>query len=112
MNWGMFLKTGLAAGLVLFANPAVGQNEKVLSGERACKAAVRERLGRMRFNPNDIRSISIAARQRSNRRSRGPNDGFDGWVRLRSCSGHIVMSLNRECQVTRVFSKGDCKAQK
>ena len=111
MNWGMSRKVGLAALLVLFVNPAAGQNEKILSGERACKAAVRERLGRMRVNPNDIRSISIAARQRSNRRSRGPNDGFDGWVRLKSCSGHLVVNLDRECRVRRVYSRGDCKGR-
>ena len=111
MNRVMFLKIGLAALSVLFVNPAAGQNEKVLTGERACKAAVRERLSRMRVDPNNVRNISIAARRRSNRRSRGPNDGFHGWVRLKSCSGHIVMDLTRECRVRRVYSKGDCKAQ-
>jgi hypothetical protein len=121
MNWGMFLKIGLAAVLVLLVNPAAGQNEKILSGERACKAAVRERLGRMRVNPNDVRSISIATRRRPSRhggskkglgRSSSTSDGFDGWVRLKSCSGHIVVNLDRECRVKRVWSKGDCKAPK
>lgn len=111
MNWGMFLKTGLAAGLVVFANPAAAQNEKILTGERACKAAVRERLGRMRVNPNDVRSINIAADRRSNRRSGSSHDGFHGWVRLKSCSGHIIMDLTRNCRVRRVWSKGDCKGR-
>lgn len=120
MNWGTFLKTGLAAGLILFVNPAAGQNEKVLSGERACKAAVEERLGRMGVNPNDVRSISIATRRRPSRRggskkglgrSSSASDGFDGWVRLKTCSGHVVVDLDRECRVKRVYSRGDCKGR-
>ncbi len=117
MNWRMFLRVGLAALVVLFVNPAAGQNEKVLSGERACTAAVRERLSRMGIDSNNVRSISIATRKRATRggskRSRGPSvsDGFDGWVRLRTCTGHLVVNLDRECRAKKVYGRGDCKGR-
>ena len=119
MNWGKFLKVGLAALLVFFVTPAAAQNERVLSGERACAAAVRDRLGRMGVNSNDVRSISIAMRRRPSRggskkglgRSSSIGEGFDGWVRLKSCSGHLVVNLDRECRVKRVYGKGDCKGR-
>jgi hypothetical protein len=119
MNWRMFLKIGLAALAVSFVTPAAGQNEKVLSGERACAAAVRERLTRMGIGSNTVRSISIATRRRPSRggskkglgRSSSTSEGFDGWVRLKTCSGHLVVNLDRECRVKRVYSRGDCKAR-
>lgn len=119
MNCCMFRKLGLAALLVLFVTPAAAQNEKVLSGERACKAAVRERLGRMQISSNDVRSISIAERRRATRggskkglgRSTSMGEGFDGWVRLKTCSGHLVVNLDRECRAKRVYARGDCKGR-
>ena len=119
MNWGMFRKIGLAAGLVLFVTPAAGQNERVISGERACAAAVRERLSRMGIDPNTVRSISIATRRRATRggskkglgRSASVSEGFDGWVRLNTCSGHLVVNLDRECRAKKVYSRGDCKGR-
>ena len=119
MNWGVFLKVWLAALVVLFVTPAAAQNEKVLTGERACAAAVRERLSRMRVDPNDVRSISIATRRRPSRggskkglgRSSSTSEGYDGWVRLKSCSGHLVVNLDRECRAKRVYARGDCKGR-
>ena len=119
MNWGMYLKIGLVALLVSIVTPAAAQNEKVIGGERACTAAVKERLGRMGVNSNDVRSISIATRRRPSRggskkglgRSSSTSDGFDGWVRLKSCSGHLVVNLDRECRAKRVYSRGDCKGR-
>ena len=119
MNWGMHLKIGLAALLVSIAMPAAAQKEKVIGGERACTAAVKERLSRMRVDPNDVRSISISTRRRATRggskkglgRSSSTSEGFDGWVRLKSCSGHLVVNLDRECRATRAYARGDCKGR-
>ncbi len=112
MNRAIFLKIGLAALSVLFVNPAAGQNERVLTNERACKAAVRERLDRMGVSPNNVRSISFTISRRGNRRSGTSPKGYNGWVRLNSCSGHLVMDLDLQCRVKRVYTKGNCKAQK
>ncbi len=119
MNRDVFLKIGLAALAVLISTPAAAQKEKVIGGQRECTAAVKERLSRMGVNPNDVRSISIATRRRATRggskkglgRSSATSEGFDGWVRLKSCSGHLVVNLDRECRATRAYARGDCKGR-
>jgi hypothetical protein len=99
------LATAPALAVVLAALVA----PPALAAGDPCEAVVKERLARMNIDPGDVRSISIAARVRAQRRSGSSVSGFDAWVSLKSCRGSIVMSLSRECRIKRIYSKGDCK---
>ena len=102
------LATAPALAVVLAALVA----PPALAAGEPCEAVVRERLARMNIDPGDVRSISVAARVRAQRRSGSSVSGYDAWVSLESCRGSIVMNLSRECRIKQVYSKGDCKVPK
>ena len=37
--------------------------------------------------------------------------GVDAWVRLESCSGFLVLNLNKNCFLRQAYTRGDCEVQ-
>ena len=34
--------------------------------------------------------------------------GYEGWFRLTGCSGYLVVTANRYCQISQAYTRGDC----
>lgn len=104
---GWFRRVGLATIAALLIGLAILTAPPAFAAGNACEAAVNERLARMKVDPGDVRSTSIAARI-GNRRG-GSVSGYDAWVALESCRGSIVLRLDRRCRVKEVYSRGACR---
>lgn len=37
--------------------------------------------------------------------------GVDAWIRLHSCSGFVVLNLNRACFLRQAYTRGDCQIE-
>jgi hypothetical protein len=37
--------------------------------------------------------------------------GVDGWVRLKSCSGWLVINMKPACYIKQTFTRGDCRVE-
>jgi len=72
-----------------------------------CSAAVETELDRLNVNRSDITSLSINRRTRT----QGDNevtDGYDAWVRFKSCKGALVVPMRTSCRVRGSYMRGEC----
>ena len=67
----------------------------------------REELERLQISEEDVESFRIVIlRSRRDRSSR--ISGAESWSRLRSCTGYLVIVMNRGAFVQDVYTRGDC----
>ena len=97
----VFLFLGVAAAITLL--PASGP---AVSAER-CEAKIIETLGAQGVPQSDVKSIKVT---RAGGGGKSPtNSSYDAWVRLKTCSGYLMLTLTRSCYVQDTYTKGDCQ---
>lgn len=73
-----------------------------------CSAGARQELQRLSLAEADIDEVDYV--QKINPTDKGPQVlGVRAWVRLRSCSGHLVIDMTRSCFVRQSYTRGDCR---
>ena len=92
---------GLAVGSVLLTGCSL--NPPPLR----CEAEINRALAQASIPKAEVQSIR-EAREGSGRKQER-NETLTGWVRLESCSGHVVVSMTRTCFVRQVYTTGDCQ---
>ncbi len=81
--------------------PAAAQTERY-----AAKTA--ERLAELGIDESEVRSIQYALKY--NPQDRGPNIvGAKAWIRLTSCTGYLIVDMNRSAFVLQTYTEGDCR---
>lgn len=100
------VKKALAAAVFFSAMTAAGAASANITDNRFEKKT-QEELERLQIADSDVKSIQISLFRRKN--DRGPEiRGAESWVRLHSCSGHLVIFMNRAAFVRDVYTRGDC----
>ncbi len=93
---------GAAVALVL-ATPAASQTDKF-----AEKTA--EKLAELKISDSEVESIRYVLKR--NMTKRGPDIlGAEAWIRLTSCSGYLVVQMNRVAFVRQAYTRGDCQVE-
>lgn len=93
------LAPALLAALLWPAAPA---------GALDCSADARQELQRLSLAAADIDEVDYV--QKINPTEKGPEVlGVRAWVRLKSCSGHLVIDMTRSCFVRQSYTRGDCR---
>lgn len=91
----------LTVVLAAAAPPAAAQTERY-----AAKTA--ERLAELGIDESQVRSIQYALKY--NPQDRGPSIvGAKAWIRLTSCSGYLIVDMNRSAFVLQTYTEGDCR---
>jgi hypothetical protein len=81
------------------------------SDSQRCAAEVDEKLAELPLATNDIKSIRIIERVNI-ADDFGPEIfGVDAWVRLKSCSGWLVINMTAKCYVRQSYTRGDCRVE-
>ena len=73
-----------------------------------CDETVDQTLAELGLGDDVVRSIYVSPRIITSRR----NDkiaGIDVWVRLKGCSGALVLDLRPSCSITQLYTRGDCE---
>ena len=69
-----------------------------------CSKAVPARLDHLKIDYGDI-----AGQRRIPRRDMyGRIVAYNAWFWFQSCSGNLVVQLNRRCQIRQAYWRGDC----
>ena len=93
------LVISLAAGVLQLPQSAVALD---------CRADAQQELNRLSLAASDIDDIDYV--QKLNPTDKGPEVlGVRAWVRLKSCSGHLVIDMTRSCFVRQSYTRGDCR---
>ena len=93
------LAFALAAGALQLTQPAFALD---------CRADAEAELKRLSIVTTEVADIDYV--EKLNPTDRGPEVlGVRAWVRLKSCSGHLVIDMTRSCFVRQSYTRGDCR---
>ena len=95
---GLLLSSALLiAGCITFGPP------------RPCVPETNQHLQRLGVPADAVDSISIRSSRASGHQSSTRTLGNQAWVRIRNCSGRLVVVMNRHCDFERAFfHQSDC----
>lgn len=72
-----------------------------------CEAAINQALQDSGVAASDVQSVMVKNRTRG---AKSPtNYRRAAWVRLKSCSGHVVVNMTRYCMLQDVYTTGNCR---
>ncbi len=75
---------------------------------RACRDASRSHIARLPVQDGDVTGITIVPRLDVHRE--GPYlVGYEATVRLRSCTGSLVLNLDEDCGFRDAYTRGACR---
>jgi hypothetical protein len=76
-----------------------------------CAEEVDAHLAALPLAAGDVRQIRLI--ERTNIADDfGPEIfGVDGWVRLKSCSGWLVINMTPTCYINQTYTRGDCRVE-
>ncbi|WP_299620926.1 hypothetical protein [Pelagibius sp.] len=96
-----------AAAALLAATLGAAPTASAQSSNDRFENKTRAHLAQLGVEEGDVKSIRIVVRRRKN--DRGPDIiGAEGWVRLNSCSGWLVVEMTRAAFVRQSYTRGDC----
>ncbi|HEY9538434.1 MAG TPA: hypothetical protein VIS03_12665 [Kiloniellaceae bacterium] len=77
---------------------------------RLCNAEVESKLRELPLAEGDIKSVRVV--EETNLDEFGPPIlGVEGWVRLNSCSGWLVINMRPTCYILQTYTRGDCRIE-
>ncbi len=93
----------LALMLALILAPATASAQMT----QACAPQAEEALENMPFGADAVSTVRLE--RMLNPAEQGPEFlGVRAWVRLKSCSGFLIIDMTRSCFVRQSYTRGDC----
>jgi len=97
----------LAAGLLSSLLPAAA----LAADSKRCAGVVDTKLAELPLGDGEVKSIRIIERVNIADEFGPEIFGVDAWVRLKSCSGWLVMNMTAKCFVRQAYTRGDCRVE-
>lgn len=101
---------GYAAGLaaaaclsVMAAAPAAAQQTHRFEEKTA------ERLAELQIDSSQVRSIRYIVKRKIDDRAGPDIEGVEAYIRLRQCSGYLVVQMTRAAYIRQTYTTGDCR---
>lgn len=97
---------GLAAAACLSlvaATPAAAQQTQRFEEKTA------ERLAELQIDSGQIESIRYVVKRKVDDRAGPEIEGVEAYVRLKQCSGYLVIQMNRAAYIRQTYTTGDCR---
>ncbi|HMA15444.1 MAG TPA: hypothetical protein VKP12_11695 [Kiloniellaceae bacterium] len=93
----------------LTAGDLLAQNLQAESGR--CADTVEARLAELPLAPGDVKSVRIVEKVNLDDEFGPEILGVEGWVRLNSCSGWLVVNMRASCYILETYTRGDCRVE-
>ena len=91
------------------AGDLLAQNVPATSGR--CADAVEARLAELPLAAGDVKSVRIVEKVNLDDEFGPEILGVEGWVRLNSCSGWLVVNMRASCYILETYTRGDCRVE-
>ena len=99
-----------AAPLAVFLLSAVSAQPVAAQSATRCAKAAEAELQSLPLGPDAVTSIQYE--RKLNPRDQGPPVvGYRAWVRLKSCTGYLVIDMTRSCFVRQSYTRGNCAVE-
>ncbi|HMA15446.1 MAG: hypothetical protein ACM35H_05890 [Bacteroidota bacterium] len=88
---------------VVAAGPAAAQQTQRYEAKAAA------RLAELQIDDSQMQSIRYVVRRKVDDRAGPDIEGVEAYVRLKQCSGYLVIQMNRAAYVRQTYTTGDCR---
>jgi len=105
---GAGLRALLAAAAVLAGCLPAGDLQ---AQSKLCAGTVESHLAELPLAPGDVKSVRIIERVNLDDEFGPEILGVEGWVRLNSCSGWLVVNMRASCYILETYTRGDCRVE-
>jgi hypothetical protein len=102
------LRALLAAAAVLAGCLPAGDLQ---AQSKLCADKVESHLAELPLAPGDVKSVRIIERVNLDDEFGPEILGVEGWVRLNSCSGWLVINMRASCYILETYTRGDCRVE-
>ena len=96
---------GLALAAVLLPAPLQAADST------RCADKVDSHLASLPLAPDEVESIRIIEKVNISDEYGPEILGVDAWMRLKSCSGWLVINMTAKCYVRQSYTRGDCRVE-
>lgn len=76
-----------------------------------CRAEADEHLMSLPVGTDDIKGVWMVPRNAGATRLTTGKAGHEAWVRLKSCSGWLIIDLSKGCTPRQAFTRGECEIE-
>lgn len=83
----------------------------LLAQSERCADAVEGRLAELPLAAGDVKSVRIVEKLNLDDEFGPEVLGVEGWVRLNSCSGWLVVNMRASCYILETYTRGDCRVE-
>lgn len=87
---------------LLFVLMSVAQS---VHAQVRCHGTIDAKLAELKVEKSSVKEI-VMTRYGT---TEGGTQGYEAWVRLDSCHGHLVIDVTEACSVTTVYTTGTCR---
>ena len=99
-----------AGALILLLSSLLPASLQAADSQR-CAAEVDSHLAGLPLAEGEVKSIRIIERVNI-ADDFGPEIfGVDAWIRLKTCSGWLVVNMTPKCFVKQTYTRGDCRVE-
>jgi hypothetical protein len=78
---------------------------------KRCAGTVESHLAELPLAAGDVKSVRIIERVNIDDEFGPEILGVEGWVRLNSCSGWLVINMRASCYILETYTRGDCRVE-
>lgn len=84
---------------------------ELLAQSPRCADKVEARLAELPLAPGDVKSVRIVEKVNLDDEFGPEILGVEGWARLNSCSGWVVVNMRASCYILEAYTLGDCRVE-
>lgn len=70
-----------------------------------CREEISEKLKALDITETQVKETSVIRETAS----QGPLQGYNVWIRLKSCTGYLVIDFTDACYFVQAHTRGNCK---
>ena len=101
-------QAALAAAALLTGSLRAGE---LHAQSKLCASQIEAHLAELPLAPGDVESVRIVEKVNLDDEYGPEILGVEGWVRLNSCSGWLVVNMRHTCYILETYTRGDCRVE-
>lgn len=105
-------RLSFAAGALALINSALLPPGDLRAADtEQCARKAKTHLSDLNISEDEVGAMRLIERVRIDDRAGSDVAGIDAWVRLKSCSGWLVINMSPSCFIRQSYTRGDCQVE-
>jgi len=100
-----------ACALALVSGALLLSGDLRAADTEQCARKAKIHLSELKISEDEVDAMRLIERVRIDDRAGSDVAGIDAWVRLKSCSGWLVINMSPACFIRQSYTRGDCQVE-